>query len=69
MGLFNDLFSSDQTKRNKAFGLLSFLEEKHNNDYDLDDYQKDSIKNKEYDLSNFEEENLEEDDYYYEDDN
>ena len=69
MGLFNDLFSSDQTKRNKAFGLFSFLEEKHNNDYDLDEYQKESIKKGEYDSSNFEEEDLEDDDYYYEDDN
>ena len=67
MGLFNDLFASDQKKRSKSFGLFSYLEEQDNND--LDEYQKELIKNKEYDSSNFEEEDLEDDDYYYEDDN
>lgn len=66
MGLFNDLFSNDQTKRSKAFGLFKYLEEQDNND--LDDYQKELIKKGEYDSSNFEEEDLEDDDYYYEDD-
>ena len=66
MGLFNDLFSNDQNKRSKAFGLFKYLEEQENNE--LDDYQKELVKKGEYDSSNFEEEELEDDDYYYEDD-
>ena len=64
MGLFNDLFSNNQEKRSKAFGLFSYLEDNN----DLDEYQKELIKKEEYSSSNFEEEDLEDDDYYYEDD-
>ncbi len=38
------------------------------NDLELEDWQKEEIKNGNYDSWNFEEEELEEDDYYYEDD-
>lgn len=66
------------------FGLLSALgemeedEKKKKNEelekemdaYDLEDWQKDLVRKGEYDPWNFEEDgDLEEDDYYYEDDN
>ena len=43
------------------------LEERMNNS-DLEDWQKDLVRKGEYDPENFEEEELDEDDYYYEDD-
>ena len=75
MGLFNSLFSNDIKKRNESFGLLHYLKEnekknKENelNNYNLEDWQKDLIKEGKYDPSNFEEEELEDDDYYEEED-
>lgn len=79
MGLFNDLFGEDTKKKNQAFGLFSFMNEKQDennsgyredelDNYGLEDYQKDLVKKGEYDPWNFEEEDLEEYDYFYEDD-
>jgi hypothetical protein len=42
--------------------------EKEMDVYDLEDWEKEEVKKGEYDPWNFEEEDLEEDDYYYEDD-
>ena len=78
MGLFDDLFGNDKKKSQQAFGLFSFMneQEKKNNSeytdeeldtYGLEDWQKEEVKKGNYDPWNFEEE-LEEDDYYYEDD-
>ena len=55
MGLLSELFNKDNKNTIKDI------------DNDLDDYQKELIKKGVYDSSNFEEEDLEEDDYYYED--
>ena len=71
MGLFDDLFGNSKKKSRESFGLFSFLEEKHeennNDNYELEDWQKEEVKKGNYALWNFEEEELEEDDYYYED--
>jgi hypothetical protein len=79
LGLFDDLFGSDKKKSQQAFGLFSFMNEqqKENNKYTdeeldncgLEDYEKEEVKKGNYDPWNFEEEELDEDDYYYEDDN
>ena len=55
MGVFDILNDNDD------------LEERMD-DLDLDDWQKDLVRKGEYDPENFEEEELDEDDYYYEDD-
>ena len=79
MGLFDDLFGNDVEKGQQAFGLFTFMNEQqneNNNDYteeeldnyDLEPWQKEEIQNGNYDPWNFEEEDLEEDDYYFEDD-
>jgi hypothetical protein len=55
MGVFDILNDNDD------------LEERMD-DLDLEDWQKDLVRKGEYDPENFEEEELDEDDYYYEDD-
>ena len=55
MGVFDILNDNDD------------LEERMD-DLDLEDWQKDLVRKGEYDPKNFEEEELDEDDYYYEDD-
>ena len=50
----------------KAFADTEDDNRKDNND--LEDWQKELVKEKEYDSFNFEEEELEDDDYYSEDD-
>ena len=61
MGFF-DVLNSVDTDNNDD------LEERMN-DLDLEDWQKDLVREGKYDPENFEEsEDLEEDDYYYEDD-
>lgn len=77
MGLFDNLFSDDSKKRTSSFGLFSFLEEQTKKDelekemdnYGLEDWQKELVRNGEYNSWNFEEEELEEDDFYSEDEN
>ena len=49
------------TKKNKK-------KEKNIDNYDLEDWQKELVKEKKYDTFNFEEEELEDDDYYSGDD-
>ena len=79
MGIFDDLFGSDKKKRGQALGFFAFLEEQENEekrkqleqemeDNNLEEWQKDLVRNGEYDSTSFEEEDLEEDDYYSEDD-
>ena len=61
MGFF-DILNSVDTNNNDD------LEERMN-DLDLEDWQKDLVREGKYDPENFEEsEDLEDDDYYYEDD-
>ena len=78
MGIFDDLFGNNKKKNGQALGFFSFLEEQEKEekrkqleqemeDSDLEEWQKDLIRNGEYDTTSFEEENLEEDDYYSED--
>ena len=55
MGVFDILNDNDD------------LEERMD-DLDLEDWQKELVRKGEYDPENFEEEELDEDDYYYEDD-
>jgi hypothetical protein len=54
----------DRKKDNEKFGLFSFM----NDNNELNEEQKEEIKNGNYDPWNFEEEDLEDDDYYFEDD-
>ncbi len=69
MGLFNFLLSLDET-RNEEEKKEKRLEQEmdwHN----LDDYEKEEVRNGNYDVYNFEDsldEDLDEDDYYSEDD-
>ena len=56
MGILFDLFKE----------LIKNKEEEKNKDYDKEDYQKELINEKRYEPYNFEED-LEEDDYFYED--
>ena len=69
MGLF-DLFNSNNKQNSKEFGLFSFLEEnsKKKNNSNLEDWQQKLVDEGKYDSTSFKEEDLEEDDYYYEDD-
>lgn len=68
MGLFN-LFNNNDKQDSKEFGLLSFLEEnsKKKKNSNLEDWQQKLVDEGKYDSTSFEED-LEEDDYYYEDD-
>lgn len=80
MALFDDLFGKDKKKGQKAYGLFTFMNEEKSDDnvngysdeemdaYDLTDRQKEEVKNGNYDPWSFEEEDLEEEDYFYEDD-
>ena len=64
MGLFNDLFSNDQNKKSKAFGLLSYLKEQEN---ELTEEEQKAKQDGDYEDYNFEYDELEDDDYYFED--
>ena len=68
MGLF-DLFNSNNKQNSKKIGLFSFLEEnsKKKKNSNLEDWQQKLVDEGKYDSTSFEED-LEEDDYYYEDD-
>lgn len=67
MGLFN-LFNNDKHD-SKEFGLFSFLEEnsKKKRNSNLEDWQQKLVDKGKYDSASFEED-LEDDDYYFEDD-
>ena len=69
MGLCN-LFNNSDKQDSKEFGLFSFLEEnsKKKKDTNLEDWQQKLVDEDKYGSVSFEEEDLEEDDYYYEDD-
>ena len=78
MGLFDDLFGNDKKKSQQAFGLFSFMNDQQNDNnskytdeeldnYGLEEWQKELVKKGEYEPWNFEEEVLEEDDYYFDD--
>lgn len=69
MGLFNFLLSLDET-RNEEEKKEKRLEQEMDW-YNLDDYEKEEVRNGNYDVYNFEDsldEDLDEDDYYSEDD-
>ena len=76
MGIFDDLFGSNKKKNGQALGFFAFLEEQEKEekkqleqemeDRNIEEWQKDLIRNGEYDTTSFEEE-LGEDDYYSED--
>lgn len=75
MGLFSNLFSNDVNKRNESFGLLQYLKEKEKkqeedelDNYNLEEWQKELVKDNKYNPCDFEEEELEDDDYYEEED-
>lgn len=77
MGLFDDLFGTDNKKKQQKFDLFSLKSDKKGNSiytekdlkgYELEDWQKEEVKKGNYGPWNFEEEELEEDDYYNEDD-
>ena len=68
MGLF-DLFNNNAKQDSKEFGLFSFLEEnsKKKKNSNLKDWQQKLVDDGKYDSTSFEED-LEDDDYYFEDD-
>ncbi len=68
MGLFN-LFNNNDKQDSKEFGLFSFLEENSmkKKNSNLEDWQQKLVNEGKYDSISFEKD-LEEDDYYYEDD-
>ena len=79
MGIFDDLFGKDKTKSGQSLGFFAFLEEQEKREKrrkleqemennNLEEWQKELVRNGDYDPTSFEEEDLEEDDYYSEDD-
>lgn len=77
MGLFSFLFGDDDKEKDAdSFGLFSLLGGSRNDDkledemedYDLEEWQKELVRNGDYDVTSFDEEDLEEDDYYSDDD-
>ena len=68
MGLF-DLFNNNAKQDSKEFGLFSILEKnsKKKKNSNLKDWQQKLVDDGKYDSTSFEED-LEDDDYYFEDD-
>lgn len=64
MGLFDDLFGTNEKQDENN---SNYTDEELDN-YGLEEWQKELVKKGEYEPWNFDEENLEEEDYYYEDD-
>ena len=68
-------FSDDKRKEKEEYGVLSYFDDKEDNDndeeldnYGLEDWEKEEVKKGNEDIFNFEEEDLEDDDYYSDDD-
>ena len=68
MGLF-DLFNNNDKQDSKEFGLFFILEEnsKKKKNSNLEDWQQKLVDKGKYDSASFEEEDLEDDDYYFDD--
>ena len=68
MGFINDLADALEDMNEKYDKKKQDELEKEMDAYELEDWQKELVRNGEYDPCNFEEDgDLEEDDYYYED--